>query len=101
MTGCALEPILEAAHIHPYLGDETNVISNGLLLRTDVHTLFDLGLLWIEPDNLRVRLSEQLRHSEYDLLEGQPLVVPANESDHPSRPALEFRFKTLRNAKVE
>lgn len=56
VTGCTLEPILEAAHIHPYLGDETNVVSNGLLLRTDVHTLFDLGLLWIEPHSLRVRL---------------------------------------------
>lgn len=101
VTGCALEPILEAAHIHPYLGDETNVVSNGLLLRTDVHTLFDLGLMWIEPHNLRVRLSEQLRHSEYDSLEGQTLWLPTNELDHPSRPALEFRFKTQRKGKVE
>ncbi|HHX6969364.1 TPA: HNH endonuclease [Pseudomonas aeruginosa] len=101
VTGCTLEPILEAAHIHPYLGDETNVVSNGLLLRTDVHTLFDLGLLWIEPHSLRVRLSEQLRHSEYSSLEGQSLMVPENEPDRPSRPALEFRLNTQRNDKAE
>ncbi|EAN8121017.1 HNH endonuclease, partial [Salmonella enterica] len=56
--------VLEAAHIHPYLGEKTNVVSNGLLLRADVHTLFDLGLLWVNPADLRIGIAEALRHSE-------------------------------------
>ena len=47
ITGCKVEAILEAAHIIPH-GDETNYsVHNGLLLRADVHTLFDLDLLRI------------------------------------------------------
>jgi len=95
ITGCELLQVLEAAHIHPYLGDETNVVSNGLLLRADVHTLFDLGLLWINPNDMRIGIAGSLKHSEYAALDGQPLNLPQYESDHPSRPALEFRFNTI------
>jgi hypothetical protein len=49
MTGCAVPDILEAAHIKPYMGDHSNHVTNGLLLRADVHTLFDLGLVRIHP----------------------------------------------------
>ncbi len=49
ITGCDVEQTLEAAHIHPYKGEETNKIWNGLLLRADIHNLFDLYLLTIEP----------------------------------------------------
>ena len=42
ITGCDIEPALEAAHIIPYKGTETNCPQNGLLLRADIHTLFDL-----------------------------------------------------------
>lgn len=95
VTGCSIEPILEAAHIHPYLGKGTNVVSNGLLLRTDIHTLFDLGLLWIDPQNFCVRISKQLMHSEYAFLDGKYIILPENELDYPSRPALEFRIHFL------
>jgi len=95
MTGCKLEPVLEAAHIHPYQGDQTDVISNGLLLRADIHTLFDLGLIWIEPTNLSIRISECLRKcSEYASLDLRPLTLPESVSDHPSQAALEFRLNS-------
>ncbi|WP_447791345.1 HNH endonuclease [Pseudomonas farris] len=94
ITGCELEPILEAAHIHPYQGDQTDVVSNGLLLRADIHTLFDLGLLWIEPTNLSIRISDLLKCSEYISLEGKILARPESDSDHPSQAALEFRLKS-------
>src|SRR5205823_2979542 len=45
MTGCDILEVLEAAHIVPYRGPSTNAVSNGLLLRADIHTLFDLGLI--------------------------------------------------------
>lgn len=97
ITACSLQQVLEAAHIHPYLGDATNVVSNGLLLRADVHTLFDLGLLWINPADLRIEISEVLRDSEYISIEGRSLYIPENEAERPSRPALEFRFNTIAN----
>ncbi|MDR0212048.1 MAG: HNH endonuclease [Pseudomonas putida] len=95
MTGCTLPQVLEAAHIHPYLGDETNVVTNGLLLRADVHTLFDLGLLWVNPSDMRIGVADALKQSEYVSLEGQPLYLPENEPDRPSLPALAFRFNTI------
>ena len=44
ITGCEVPDVLEAAHIFPYRGEDTNKVVNGLLLRADVHTLFDCGL---------------------------------------------------------
>ncbi|MES2631836.1 MAG: HNH endonuclease signature motif containing protein [Pseudomonadota bacterium] len=56
VSGCRIPEILEAAHIVPYLGDETHHLTNGLLLRADLHTLFDLGLLRVDPTTLRVEI---------------------------------------------
>lgn len=75
VTGCTILDLLEAAHIVPYRGDEYNDSQNGLLLRADIHTLFDLNLIWIEPETLRVRLDARLMDSEYAVLEGKALVV--------------------------
>ncbi len=49
VTGCTVIAVLEAAHIRPYRRPEDNDVKNGLLLRADIHTLFDLNLLGIEP----------------------------------------------------
>lgn len=62
---------LEAAHIVPYNGEETNNVQNGLLLRSDIHTLFDLGLLSIDPDTMSIVLSSVLKLSEYAYLDGK------------------------------
>ena len=48
ISECDAEAALEACHIRPYMGPKTNALSNGLLLRADLHTLFDLGLLAID-----------------------------------------------------
>src|SRR5262249_37425762 len=56
VTGCEVLAVLEAAHIRTYPGEDDNDPANGLLLRSDIHTWFDLDLLGIEPDELRVEL---------------------------------------------
>ncbi|MDM1376700.1 HNH endonuclease [Myroides marinus] len=66
ITGCKIVDILEAAHINPFRGEKDNHQSNGLLLRADIHTLFDLDLISIDPDNFKVVISEKLKGSEYD-----------------------------------
>ncbi|HUZ56031.1 MAG TPA: HNH endonuclease [Streptosporangiaceae bacterium] len=45
VTGCTVQAVLEAAHLRPYRGPDSNVTGNGLLLRADIHTLLDLQLL--------------------------------------------------------
>jgi predicted restriction endonuclease len=89
VTGCAIEPLLEAAHIHPYLGPHTNHVTNGLLLRADIHTLFDLGLLAVDAEH-RVVGAEILLGSEYAAMIGQRLWLPSREADRPSSKALEW-----------
>lgn len=88
VTACTIEPLLEAAHIMPYRGPHTNDVSNGLLLRADLHKLFDLHLLCIDPDQRSVRLAPQLRNSDYAHLEGVRLRAPAKPSDAPLAEAL-------------
>lgn len=96
VTDCAIEALLEAAHIVPYQGVETNVVSNGLLLRADIHTLFDLGLLWVEPATLFVKLGRSLKGSEYEAWRDRPIRLPEEQSDRPSVKALQSHFNALK-----
>ena len=66
ITGCKIIDILEAAHINPYRGEKDHHITNGLLLRADIHTLFDLDLICINPKNFNVEISDKLIGSEYE-----------------------------------
>jgi hypothetical protein len=90
ITGCSVTAILEAAHIHPYRGDQTNVVSNGLLLRSDIHTLFDLGLVAIDSNTSQVWISQELAGSEYEKLEGVRLREPSSPTQKPSASALDW-----------
>jgi putative restriction endonuclease len=79
ITGESTLPVLEAAHIVPYSEDGPHLVSNGLLLRSDFHKLFDRGLVTVTPD-LRVRVSSKIKESwfngkAYYRLDGQPLAV--------------------------
>jgi hypothetical protein len=73
VTGTATPSVLEAAHIMPHMGAQTNVVENGLLLRSDIHTLFDRRLLTVTPD-LLVRIHPELTAQEYRRLDRRPLL---------------------------
>lgn len=88
VTGTDAAAVLEAAHIRPYRGPESNAVPNGLLLRADIHTLFDLALLAINPTSLEVAVSKALSGSVYADLDGRPLNLPAAGSSRPSGDAL-------------
>jgi len=90
VTQCRLPDLLEAAHISPYRGDKDHHVSNGLLLRADIHTLFDLELLGIEPATLRICLHPKLKGMEYDAFEGNTLACAPGLL---SREALDARWK--------
>ena len=94
VTGTMVEDILEAAHIAGYRGVATNHIGNGLLLRTDIHALFDLGLLSIDPNTMNVHCSERIRKEPmYKDLHGEKLRVPANVAQRPDHAALQEHFR--------
>lgn len=75
VTRCELVDILEAAHIDAYRNDSHNHVSNGLLLRSDIHTLFDLGLMAINPENETIVFSETARNSGYEKYNNNKLII--------------------------
>lgn len=92
ITGCSVIPLLEAAHITPYMGPETNAITNGLLLRADLHTLWDLGLIAVEPRTRTVWVSPEVSDPTYQGLSGASLMLPLDLAQWPSIAALEQQW---------
>lgn len=87
ISGCTVVEALEAAHIIPYCENGAYDASNGLLVRADIHTLFDLHLLSICPDKNVVQLNPRLRPA-YGQFEGKVLRAPRNQADKPDRVGL-------------
>jgi putative restriction endonuclease len=87
-------PVLEAAHIKPVAAGGAHRIENGLLLRSDVHTLFDRGYVTVSPDH-RIHVSRRLREDfqngeHYLRFEGGEIWVPKSPRDRPDRELLEW-----------
>ena len=76
VSGWDVPEVLEAAHIVPYLGEQTNRPDNALLLRSDIHTLFDRELLTIDPKTFRVGLSGALDQGPYGAFSGRMIALP-------------------------
>lgn len=90
ISRCAFPGLIEAAHIRPYSLTNDNSANNGLLLRSDLHTLFDLGLLGVHPENLAVTLHPAVISSGYELLNDVPIFL--NDSTGPDLSALQERW---------
>lgn len=88
ISGCDLTDALEAAHILPYRGPHSNHSQNGLLLRADIHTLFDLGLISVDETNRVVAAPSVLNSSAYRELHGSPIRKPREAANLPSLEAL-------------
>ena len=96
ISGCDVLGVLEAAHIRPYRGPRDNNPRNGLLLRSDLHTLFDLNRIGVDPERLTVAIHASLRRSEYQGFDGRPLVVPIGTP--PDKGALRARWQEFLGA---
>lgn len=89
ITGEKTLPVLEAAHIKPYAQSGSHVTSNGILLRSDMHKLFDSGYLTITTD-YKVEVSGRIKSEfengkEYYQYHGANLaLVPSREIDKPN-----------------
>lgn len=94
ITGCDVKDVLEAAHIKSHAEEQDYSTTNGLLLRTDIHTLFDLHLIGIDQFD-RIRVSKSLKKSDYEKLDGQRIRLPASLADRPSYIELSKRLEKL------
>jgi putative restriction endonuclease len=82
-------PALDAAHIKPYSESGLHVVSNGILLRRDLHALFDKGYVTITP-SMKFEVSRRIKEEyengrDYYRLQGSELRLPANPVNHPSQ----------------
>ena len=89
ISGEKILPVLDAAHIKSYKEGGEHLVTNGVLLRQDIHTLFDKGYLTITPE-YRVEVSRRLREEfdngkDYFRFHGQPISLPRKPDDRPGQ----------------
>ncbi len=92
-------PVLEAAHIKPYTADGPHDVPNGLLLRADIHRLYDGGYVTVTPEH-RFEVSRRLREEwengkvYYDL-QGKEIALPGRRADHPDAELLRWHNENV------
>jgi putative restriction endonuclease len=96
ISGTHIPPVLQAAHIRPVTKGGEHRLDNGLLLRSDIHTLFDRGYLGVDP-NYRLRVSPRLRADfsngdQFYAKAGQIIELPQHRIDRPGREFLEWHL---------
>lgn len=100
ITGSRILPTLQAAHIQPVERDGQHRIDNGLLLRADVHLMFDRGYLGVDPQRRTLHVSPRLRSTYgngsyfYDR-QGEPIAQPQRRDQRPATEFLEWHMDTV------
>jgi putative restriction endonuclease len=100
VTGCAEVQVLEAAHIRNFSRRGRYEVGNGILLRADWHTLFDLGMWAIHPKTHRIIVSTDLRDSSYSKLEGRRISLPQDPKCAPSDLELDRRYRDFKKRRA-
>jgi len=98
VSGCKVLEILVAAHIHQHTGPKSNDPGNGIVLRSDIHLLFDQCLLAINPHNMRIVVRRSLENTEYWRFNGQDLKLSDHARSRLSRPMLQFKYRRYKAA---
>lgn len=99
VSGERVLPVLEAAHVRPYAKGGEHSIANGLLLRSDLHILFDQGYLTVTPDRA-LEVSSKIRDQfengkDYYAFHGQKLRLPCNPEQFVSKKNLEWHNQEI------
>ena len=99
VTGEHSGPVLEAAHIIPYARGGEHRVDNGLLLRSDLHRLYDRGYVTVTPD-YEFMVGEKLRNDfnngrSYYALSGSKIALPSSVVHRPSLERLEWHMKQV------
>ncbi|MET8119917.1 HNH endonuclease [Micromonospora sp. NPDC005189] len=102
ITGNKVQPVLQAAHIRPLPMGGEHRLDNGLLLKSDVHILFDRGYLGVDPKH-RLLVSPRLRTEfgngdQFYAKAGEQIALPERRSDRPRAEFLEWHLDTVYKA---
>lgn len=92
-------PALEAAHIQPYAEARSHAVRNGLLLRADIHRLFDAGYVTVTPEQRFVvsrRLAQEWENGKvYYALDGNKVAAPERRADRPDPELLRWHNENV------
>jgi len=92
-------PALDAAHIRPYSDSGQHIVSNGILMRRDLHALFDKGYLTV-TSSMRLEVSRKIKEEfengrDYYRLHGNTIRLPADSKKRPAREYLEWHNSNI------
>lgn len=99
ISECNISAVLEAAHVTPYNGSDSNNIQNGICLRSDIHKLWDKHLIAINPDTKQVEIAKALKDSEYEKFEGKKVFTGLSQDKVPTRELLKIQYEKFKNYK--
>jgi putative restriction endonuclease len=96
----ALAPCARGGPHPPVLGARPHEVANGLLLRTDIHRLFDKGYVTVSPVDFCFQVSDRLREDysngrTYYALKGKPVALPESVHDRPATEYLEWHAQKV------
>ncbi len=99
ITGESTLPVLEAAHIKPVALGGQHELQNGLVLRADMHILYDKGLIGVDPD-FRIHVSSQIRDQYlngkvYYAHDGREIALPSSAELRPDRDTLDWHMQEV------
>lgn len=93
MCGCSINQVLQAAHIIDYRGSQSNSVNNGMLLRADLHVLFDNSLIGIDPSTFTIELSNSLAGTEYEPMHNRKIYLPKDPQLRPNERYLRVKHE--------
>lgn len=93
ISECDCTEVLEAAHILPVAEGGRDLVTNGLVLRADLHRLFDLKKLTVHPTKRTVRIAASLRGTIYEQFDGKAILSPAKSAHSPDAQCLKRHFE--------
>jgi hypothetical protein len=74
LMGACPRDLLEVAHVVPYPTGDVHAVGNAMLMRSDVHTMWDLNLFGIDPSTLRVHIAPALSGTDYESLSSKTIM---------------------------
>lgn len=98
ISNSKIDVVLEAAHITPFNGKESNTIQNGICLRADIHKLWDAYLISINPDTCKVEISSLLVDTEYEQFKNKEVFKDVDKEKIPQKNTLRLHYKTFKTS---
>lgn len=93
-----IDVVLEAAHVTPFNGRESNIIQNGICLRADIHKLWDEYLISINPDTCRVEISSLLSGTEYEQFRNKEVFKNVDKEKIPQKNTLRIHYEKFKKS---